>query len=443
MKNRKIWLFLAACLLAIPLLSACTQGNDPAVTTEQTDGATDVETEAEVILLTVDASYRIVIAADADDVTRKTADMVAAAFQEKAGLFLAVVTDAEAVSEHEIVLGVTNRAPSASDDDWNLDFIDSSMYLHAGDPITLYYAAEAILERWLTSDFGLRSEGCVTLAENRVEELNQLATKRDTSVKIMTQNMRGTSDPDGNSVQERSERFIRMMREYAPDLVGTQEFSYSWDTWLHKHAEAMGVSEENSQYGIIGCYNSGPDRKQGGMNAILYRRERFELLESDTFWLSDTPDVPSTVEGTRDKRICTWALFRDQLTGETFLFANTHLDHTSDALREAQAKILMHHLTAMFGDYPVYLTGDMNCYSGTLPYNVLDEELMDAHRETWIDRSNVQLSYHDYGNRIGNAEIDYIFFNDKLTPVSYEIISKDYNGYVSDHYGVIAEFVND
>ena len=233
------------------------------------------------------------------------------------------------------------------------------------------------------------------------------------------------------------------MQEYAPDLVGTQEYSYSWEVWLGKHAEAMGITEENSQYGIIGCYNSGPGRKQGGMNAILYRRERFELLDSNTFWLSETPDVPSTVEGTRDKRICTWALFRDKQTGETFLFANTHLDHISDALREAQAKILMQHLTAMFGDYPVYLTGDMNCYSGTFPYNVLAEELRDAHCETWIDNSTVQQSYHDYGNRIGNAEIDFIFHNDKLTPVQYEIISKDYDGYVSDHYGVIVEFVRD
>ena len=440
MKKYVMRLLAVACLLPTLLLTACTDSpEDPASSAKvTTEGAEQLTPR-----LTVDSSYRIVIAAEAGDIVRKTADMVAATFLEKAGLSLEVVTDAQPAGEHEIILGVTNRMMTTADMGWNLSAMDGTLLIHSNDHIALYYAAEAILETWLTPEYGLTETGGVILAEEWLEEFNQLATKRDTSIKVMTQNMRGSSDPDGNSVQARSERFVRMVQEYGPDLIGTQEFSYSWEVWLHKRAEAMGLNEETSAYGMVGCYNSGPGNRQGGMNAILYRRDRFELLDSNTFWLSATPDVPSTVEGTRDKRICTWALLKDKMTGETILFANTHLDHTSNELRVAQAEILMEHLTAMFGDYPVYLTGDMNCYSDTPPYNILAEELLDSHREAWVDHSTIRHSFHDYGTRRGNLEIDFIFSNEQITPVQYEIISKDYDGFVSDHYGVIAEFVRD
>ena len=36
---------------------------------------------------------------------------------------------------------------------------------------------------------------------------------------------------------------------------------------------------------------------------------------------------------------------------------------------------------------------------------------------------------------------DFCFFNDKSTAISYYIVNDDYNGYVSDHYGVWFKFV--
>ena len=41
------------------------------------------------------------------------------------------------------------------------------------------------------------------------------------------------------------------------------------------------------------------------------------------------------------------------------------------------------------------------------------------------------------------SEIDFIFHDTHSTPIRYEIITKQYDGYISDHYGVVVDFVNE
>jgi len=195
------------------------------------------------------------------------------------------------------------------------------------------------------------------------------------------------------------------------------------------------------EYGMVGCSREGRDATDGEWNTILYRKDRFELLDSDTTWLSYTPNEASAVEGSLCKRICTWALLKDKRTGETVLFANTHLDHGTDEVRSQQMTILMDYLADRIGQYPFYLTGDFNCYTNDPPYATVTERLQDSHKTTWTDLSTETRTYHAY-KETGGGEIDFIFHNNHTTPIRYEIISKGYDGYVSDHYGVIAEFVN-
>jgi endonuclease/exonuclease/phosphatase family metal-dependent hydrolase len=99
----------------------------------------------------------------------------------------------------------------------------------------------------------------------------------------------------------------------------------------------------------------------------------------------------------------------------------------------------MEQLETIAGDFPLYLTGDFNCAADSLAYDVVEETLQDAHKTTWKDNSTVWGTYHNY--QVYGWEIDFIFYSRSATPVNYEIISKQYDGYVSDHYGVIAEFV--
>ncbi len=443
MKNVTRMLTLLLLLsLCLTIVTGCTTPHhgdtDPtegATTETPTEMATEVPTTPPEPRLTVDSTWCIVISAEADETVKKTADAVAAAFKDKAGLELTVVTDAEAPADREIVLGHTNRADSTdAEGSYTVFQRGGSVHIDAGNPINLYYAALAVVETWLTADFGLAEAGVVTLLESRVADLNGLTTKRDNSIKVLSQNMRCADDPNGNSIGERARRFKQLFEEYQPDLVGTQETTSGWNRYLKKFG--------GSEYEMVGCSRDGREATSGEWNTILYRKDRFELLDSDTTWLSDTPTEATKVEGALCLRICTWALLKDKQTGETILFANTHLDHSNDEVRSAQMDILMDYLADRIGQYPFYLTGDFNCQVDSVPYNTATDRLLDSHKTAWTDLSTVTRTYHAYKDE-GGSEIDFIFHNDHTTPVQYEIISKDYDGYVSDHYGVITEFVND
>ena len=428
---------MAAC--STPAADADTNADEPhpAVTTEAI-------TEAPIPGLTVDGRYRIVISASADEITRNAADMMAASIREKAGLELAIVTDAEAAQDCEILLGVTNRTYQNGEKDmgWGFYQYGETLHIDSEDSITLYYAVEAVLETWLTPDFGLAKAGVLTLPEHRRAELQELTTRRDYSIKILSQNLRCMDDPNGNAIGDRSPRFRQLVVEYRPDLIGTQETTSGWNAKLKSLSNYLRRYTDLGEYGMVGCSREGREATDGEWNTILYRKDRFELLDSDTTWLSTTPNEASFVEGALCKRICTWALLKDKQSGETILFANTHLDHSNDQVRSVQMDILMAYLEDRIGQYPFYVTGDFNCFVDSIPYNTATAKLADAHKTTWIDHSTDTRTYHAY-KESGGGEIDFIFHNDKTTPVQYEIISKDYEGYVSDHYGVIAEFVND
>lgn len=412
------------------------EGQTTAIPTESpTEAPTEAPTSPPEPRLTVDGTWRIVIAAEADERVQMAAAALAAALKDKAGLELATVTDAEAAQAHELVLGHTNRAEStAAESGYTVFQSGESLHIDAGDPIDLYFAVPAVAEAWLTPDFGLTEEGVVTLPESRVADLNGLTTKRDTSIKVMSQNLRCADDPNGNSIGQRARRFQKLFDEYQPDLLGTQETTQSWNHHLKKFG--------GNEYGVVGCSRDGREATTGEWNTILYRKDRFELLDSDTTWLSNTPNEATKVEGALCLRICTWALLRDKLTGETILFANTHLDHSNDTVRSAQMDILMDYLADRIGQYPFYLTGDFNCVADSVPYETVTARLQDSHKTAWVDLSTAENTYHAYTVE-GHSEIDFIFHNGHTTPVQYEIISKDYGGFVSDHYGVIAEFVNE
>ena len=250
-------------------------------------------------------------------------------------------------------------------------------------------------------------------------------------------------DSNGNDIPTRYRRLLRLLDEFQPDLIGTQETTLKWNNYLK--------SMENG-YGIFtGDSRDGAGQESGEWGTILYNEDRFELLDGGTFWLSATPDTVSQVEGAICRRICTWVKLRDERTDNIILFVNTHLDHSNDEIRGEQAKCLMSHLQTSFGDelneLVVYMTGDFNCTSKSLPYAYMTQYLSDAHIAAAVDGSTVSVTYHGYNDNGSGKEIDFCFANSKSTALRYEIIEDKYAaedsdapGFVSDHYGVLATF---
>jgi endonuclease/exonuclease/phosphatase family metal-dependent hydrolase len=183
------------------------------------------------------------------------------------------------------------------------------------------------------------------------------------------------------------------------------------------------------------------------MNAIFWLKDKYSLVEEDTFWLSDTPDIESRYTYVDDEgeeqeagcnRICTYAVLKNNETGEIVIHMNTHLDNSSVNAANFGAQIIIEKLEvfrAQYGsDVNVILTGDFNETIGDEAYLTVACSMKDS-----TDQSKTVATYQDWGyTSTGNMPIDFVFSSTDKTS-NYTILNDISNGYVSDHYGVYTQ----
>ena len=146
---------------------------------------------------------------------------------------------------------------------------------------------------------------------------------------------------------------VKVINDRAFDIVGMQELAPRQRKFLD---EALGAG-----WGRVGIGREPHDK--GESMTIYYRKDRFECLGDDTFWLSETPRVPGSKSWNSScPRSCTWGLFRDKRTGRTFRYYNTHLDHKSNEARVKGMRIILAEMRRLSQGETVFLTGDMNAH---------------------------------------------------------------------------------
>jgi len=187
-------------------------------------------------------------------------------------------------------------------------------------------------------------------------------------------------------------------------------------------------------------------KTKGEYSPILYHAEKFELLESNTFWLSETPQVP----GSKDwdaaiTRICSWAKFRDKETDEEFYFFNTHFDHRGVEAREKSAALIAQKISEIAGDTPVILTGDFNAAPSTAAYQNLvagKHALTDALEVSQLPHYGPLGTFNGFRQpeEDDGRRIDYIFVKNGVEVHKHGILTDSWGGQLpSDHFPVLAE----
>lgn len=233
---------------------------------------------------------------------------------------------------------------------------------------------------------------------------------------------------ESDSWTNRKEACLEMLKTRRPDLVGFQEAQYKgqW-SWLRDTLE--------SEYGSYGLgRRNGADK--GECMGILYRKDKLELLDSGTFWQSETPDTPSSCFDDINERSVSWAVFRILKNGKKFFFVNTHMG-LSDNSRSKGMEVILKRLPELNPEsLPVIITGDFN----TTPGNFIFKELrttMDDSRDVApvTDRLN---TYNAWGNGKKAVVIDHIWISKGLKCLEYHTDTAPYGGHelISDHYPV-------
>lgn len=251
---------------------------------------------------------------------------------------------------------------------------------------------------------------------------------------VMTYNIRFASPKPPNAWPDRKGALIEVIRNYMPDVLGTQECTFG---------QAKDIQDGLAEYRWIGLGRDGGSR--GEFMAVFYQHEKLEPLEFDHYWLSDTPDViGSSTWGNTNRRMVTWVRFRDRKAGNQFYFINTHFDHQIQPAREKSAQLILQRIKALDKDVPIILVGDFNSVAGKNPaYDTLVNP--DAFKDVWKETEDANReevsTFNGFGPpRTEGARIDWILYKGSLTPVSAQTHHTGSVPPPSDHFPVIATF---
>ena len=145
--------------------------------------------------------------------------------------------------------------------------------------------------------------------------------------------------------------FIFDMINFASfDIFGAQEVRYGQ---LKDMVEAL------PDYDYIGVGRD-DGKTKGEFCPVFYRRERFKLLDSGTFWLSETPDKASKGWDGMCNRVCSWGYFQDRVTRSKFYFLNTHLDNKGAVAKTKGVELILKFIEEHCKGAQVIVIGDMN-----------------------------------------------------------------------------------
>lgn len=282
--------------------------------------------------------------------------------------------------------------------------------------------------------------GCVT------------ATDADT-VRVGSYNIRFMHGDRGtvNAWDLRREDVAQLIRKMELDAFGLQEVCPEQLAYLRgKLPEFEFVGEHREA-----------DRKSGEASPVAYRKSRFAVETSGTFWLSETPDVPGVKGwGAACPRVCSYLVLRDRSNGKRLCFANAHTDHISAEAREKGMLLVIERMKRFGAGSSIVFVGDHNCRETAAPARAVSALLNDAMRITETPPRGAWRTFNgwkwretepsaaaamkmsvDERNSGKDMRIDYIYVSAGIRVLDMETVDAVRPGtrlYPSDHFPLVA-----
>ncbi len=252
-------------------------------------------------------------------------------------------------------------------------------------------------------------------------------------MKIVTFNVRREFEHDGeNRFEKRKDLIKATIEKNRPDVIGFQEVLPEALSWLKSSL---------SGYTVVG---TGRDDDLGDeATAIAFDRDKYDLVQMDTFWLSPSPEKPgSRYEDQSDcPRTCTMVLLKDVNTKAVFRVYNTHLDHIGSDARIHGARQITERIPEekLFTGVPLVVMGDFNAFP-------MDPEVRHFSEQAGLTdlTAGIRGTFHDFGALSEPEKIDYIFASKEWKVKECGIWEEKADGrFISDHFPVFVEMYSE
>lgn len=252
--------------------------------------------------------------------------------------------------------------------------------------------------------------------------------------KIASFNLRMDTSSDGeNAWPNRKEMVKGLIKFHDIDIIGTQE------GFKHQLEQIIELPE----YAYVGAgRDDGKD--EGEHSAIVYKKDKYKVVENGDFWFSETPEVPGKGwDATCCNRICSWAKFEEISTGKEFYVFNSHFDHQGQIARKNSSQMLVDRVKEMNGDYPIFVTGDFNATPESEPMKILTNSgiLVDSYIATKEPPYGTVGTFNSFRlDAPMSNRIDYVWVTPDIEVKKYGVLNDvQYGSFPSDHFPVVIE----
>lgn len=241
-------------------------------------------------------------------------------------------------------------------------------------------------------------------------------------------------DVDGRQANIRD-----LMVKQAADILLLQEVSVSWIPYLQSFMQENGYSYYG--YGRHGGELSDPNVGSGDQFVpVLWKTEKYELLQSGHFWLSSTPDEVKSAAWTdgiisKYPRCVNWVILKDKETGGEIVVMNIHTDPESEQVRTNSCALAVEKLQQIAQGRPVVVGGDWNMGLTSTGYGILTSA---GYRDCRVAAPDADMggSFNAWGDRSEDnfAYGDHVFIGGEIAAEIFRVVDHRYDGeHISDH----------
>jgi endonuclease/exonuclease/phosphatase family metal-dependent hydrolase len=249
-------------------------------------------------------------------------------------------------------------------------------------------------------------------------------------IKVITYNIRLDVAVDGvNQWGKRTKSVDSLLKKYSPDVLCIQEGLFN---------QMMDLRAMMPDYFYVG---GGRDdgKEKGEYSAVFFRKSMFELVSSNTFWLSPTPEIAGSKGwDAAITRICSYGQVKLKKSNKILFVFNTHFDHIGETARQESAKLILKKITEIAGNSSVILTGDFNSEPNSVAYQYILNYTFHPFKDSFMKNKNTDCTFTGFEVKSEVCKrIDFIFYDKRFKINKYNIIN-DNNGlyYPSDNLAV-------